>query len=69
MIASLLDRQTYDGCIGGGARDLCFRLNERAREILAEHTVPPLPEGVPGVITDVLDERREQSNSRNQIGG
>ena len=33
------------------------RVNERARQILAEHEVPPLPEEAEAVIAEVLAER------------
>ena len=56
-IPSVLDRQQYDNWVNAGSKDLYTRLNERAREILAEHEVPALPEEVRGVITDVLAER------------
>jgi trimethylamine:corrinoid methyltransferase-like protein len=36
--------------------------NERARQILAEHQVPPLPEAVEEVIIEVLKEREAEEH-------
>jgi trimethylamine:corrinoid methyltransferase-like protein len=47
-----------------GRKDMVARANERAREILAEHQVPPLPEAAEEVIDEVLKER-EASVKRN----
>jgi trimethylamine--corrinoid protein Co-methyltransferase len=54
-----LDRQQYDNWEKDGAKDLYARLNERAREILAEHEVPDLSAEVEAVIDDVLAGRQE----------
>jgi trimethylamine:corrinoid methyltransferase-like protein len=40
-----------------GSRDMTARANERARQILADHQVPPLPEDAEAAITKVLDAR------------
>ena len=40
-----------------GPQDMATRANERAREILAEHEVPPLPEAAEEVIASVLKRR------------
>jgi len=53
----LLDRWQYDVWRESGSKDMFRRANERAREILAEHEVPPLPEEAEKVISDVLSER------------
>lgn len=54
-----LDRQQYDNWEKDGSQDLYTRLNERAREILAEHEVPDLSAEVEAVIEDVLAGRQE----------
>jgi trimethylamine--corrinoid protein Co-methyltransferase len=60
-IPALLDRTYYDDWTQDGARDLSQRANERAREILAEHQVPALPDEAETVIQDVLAERVEKA--------
>jgi trimethylamine--corrinoid protein Co-methyltransferase len=60
-IPALLDRTYYDDWTQDGARDLSQRANERAREILAEHEVPALPDEAETVIQDVLAERAEKA--------
>jgi trimethylamine:corrinoid methyltransferase-like protein len=52
-----LDRRQYEDWEADGSRDLYARLNERAREILSEHQVPPLSDEVEEVISDVLAQR------------
>lgn len=52
------DRNQYDIWREAGSKDMFTRANERAREILAEHEVPPLPEEAEKVISEVLAERR-----------
>ena len=53
----LIDRSRYDRWVGQGSKDMFTRANERARELLAEHEVPPLPEEAEEVVSDVLAER------------
>jgi trimethylamine--corrinoid protein Co-methyltransferase len=53
----LIDRMRYDRWMDKGGKDMATRANERAREILAEHQVPPLPGGAEEVIVDVLERR------------
>jgi trimethylamine--corrinoid protein Co-methyltransferase len=53
----LIDRMRYDRWMDKGGKDMVTRANERAREILAEHQVPPLPGGAEEVIVDVLERR------------
>jgi len=55
----LIDRSYFDNWTEDGARDLAARANARARDILAEHTVPPLPEEAEAAITDILEERQD----------
>jgi len=54
---ALIDRNRYDRWMKLGRKDMFTRANERAREILAGHKVPPLPEGAERVIAEVLAER------------
>jgi trimethylamine--corrinoid protein Co-methyltransferase len=53
----LIDRMRYDRWVKKGSRDMTARANERAREILAEHEVAPLPEAAEEAIADVLEKR------------
>lgn len=57
----LIDRHQHDVWEASGSKDMRTRANERAREILAEHRPPPLPEAAEEVIRDVLAERAEQA--------
>jgi len=54
---ALMDRMRYDRWVQKGRKDMTARANERARQILAEHEVPPLPEAAEEVIAEVLKER------------
>ncbi len=53
----MIDRTRYDRWVKKGRKDMTTRANERARQILAEHEVPPLPEAAEEVIAEVLKER------------
>ena len=53
----LIDRMRYDRWVKQGSRDMATRANERARKILAEHEVPPLPDTTEEVIAGVLKRR------------
>lgn len=53
----LFDRFQYDVWAEKGSQDLAQRANQRARQILAEHEVPSLPEEAEAVIAEVLKER------------
>jgi len=53
----LIDRTRYDRWVNEGRKDMTARANERAREILAEHVVPPLSEAAEEVIAEVLAQR------------
>jgi len=55
----ILDRWQYDVWRDAGSKDMFTRANERAREILGEHEVPPLSDDAEKVIADVLAERAE----------
>jgi len=54
---ALIDRMRYDRWVKKGSKDMATRANERAREIIAEHQVPPLPEEAEAAITEVLAKR------------
>jgi trimethylamine:corrinoid methyltransferase-like protein len=41
-----------------GSHDMAARANERARQILAEHEVPPLPQEAETTIAEVLERRQ-----------
>ena len=53
------DRMRYANWEARGCRDAATRANERARRILREHQVPPLPAAAEAVIAEVLRERAE----------
>jgi trimethylamine--corrinoid protein Co-methyltransferase len=53
----IIDRMRYDNWVAKGSKEMAVRANERARKILAEHDVPPLPEGVEGIIKEILQRR------------
>ena len=53
----LIDRTRYDRWVQKGSKDMTARANERARQVLAEHEVPPLPEEAEKVIAEVLKKR------------
>ena len=57
---ALIDRMRYDRWVEAGRQDMTARANERARQILAEHQVPPLPEAAEEVIAEVLKERETE---------
>ncbi len=57
---ALIDRMRYDRWVEKGCQDMTTRANERAREILAEHEVPPLPEAAEEMIVEVLKERETE---------
>jgi trimethylamine--corrinoid protein Co-methyltransferase len=56
---SLINRQYFDDWQEDGSMDMAQRANQRAKEILAEHTVQPLPEKAEAVIKDILNERQD----------
>jgi trimethylamine--corrinoid protein Co-methyltransferase len=53
----IIDRQRYDGWVKKGSKDMAARANERAKEILAEHQLPPLPQVAEDVIAEILQRR------------
>jgi trimethylamine--corrinoid protein Co-methyltransferase len=53
----LIDRMRYDRWVKQGRKDMTARANERAKQILAEHEVPPLPEAAEEAIAEVLARR------------
>jgi trimethylamine--corrinoid protein Co-methyltransferase len=53
----IIDRQRYEDWVDRGSQDMFTRANERARKILAEHEVPPLPEEAEALIEEILEER------------
>ena len=55
----LIDRRRYDNWVDAGSKDILMRANERVREILAQHEVPPLPEEAEAVFAQVIEERAE----------
>ena len=54
---ALIDRTRYDRWVEQGRKDMTTRANERARRLLAEHEVPPLPQAAEEVIAAVLKQR------------
>jgi trimethylamine--corrinoid protein Co-methyltransferase len=56
----IIDRNQYDIWQAAGSKDMFTRANEYAKEILAEHKVPPLPEEAEKLIAEVLAERNAE---------
>jgi trimethylamine--corrinoid protein Co-methyltransferase len=56
----VMDRKRYDDWLQEGSKDMFTRANRRARSILAEHEVPPLPEAAEALIAEILEERAAQ---------
>ena len=54
---ALIDRTRYDRWVEQGRKDMTTRANERARRLLAEHEVEPLPQAAEEVIAAVLKQR------------
>ncbi len=54
----IIDRMRYDTWVKRGSHDMAARANERARQILAEHEVPPLPQEAEKTIAGVLKQRQ-----------
>lgn len=54
----LLDRMRHGEWVEKGSKDMAQRANERARQLLAEHEVPPLPEAAEEAVAAVLERRR-----------
>jgi trimethylamine--corrinoid protein Co-methyltransferase len=53
----LIDRMRYDNWLAKGSKDMAARANERARSILSQHEVPPLPQAAEAMIQEVLKKR------------
>jgi trimethylamine--corrinoid protein Co-methyltransferase len=53
----MIDRSRYDTWVAKGKKDMATRANERAREILATHQVPPLPAAAEEAIAEALAHR------------
>lgn len=53
----IIDRMRYDRWVKKGSKDMAARANERAREILETHQVPPLPDPAEAAIDQVLSSR------------
>jgi trimethylamine--corrinoid protein Co-methyltransferase len=54
---SLIDRQRYQTWEKRGSKDMAIRANERAKKILAEHEVAPLPDAAEAMIEEILKAR------------
>jgi len=57
---ALIDRMRYDRWVKKGSKDMTVRATARAREILAGHEVPPLPEEAEKVIAEVIKTRESR---------
>ena len=53
----VIDRSYFDNWVEDGSRDMQARANQIAKEILADHQVPPLPQEAEVLIADILAER------------
>jgi trimethylamine--corrinoid protein Co-methyltransferase len=58
----VIDRTDYESWKNQGSRDMFTRANERAREIIEQHEVPPLPEEAEDVFAEILAERAERAS-------
>jgi len=56
----LIDRSRYSRWAKNGRKDMAARANERARQILEEHEVPPLPEAAEEAIAEVIKTRESR---------
>jgi len=56
----LMNRMHYGRWVKEGSKDMATRANECARQILAEHEVPSLPEAAEEVIAEALKERESR---------
>jgi trimethylamine--corrinoid protein Co-methyltransferase len=54
---AIMDRMRYDRWVKQGRQDMAARANDRAREIVAEREVPPLPQAAKEAIAEVLRRR------------
>ncbi len=54
---AVIDRMRYDNWVAKGQKDMATRANERARKILAEHHVPPLPQEAEKMIAEIVKRR------------
>jgi trimethylamine--corrinoid protein Co-methyltransferase len=54
---AIIDRARYSNWVKKGGKDMAVRANERARQILEEHEVPPLSEEAEEAIAEVLKTR------------
>jgi trimethylamine--corrinoid protein Co-methyltransferase len=55
---AVIDRMRYDNWVAKGRKDMATRANERARKILDEHEVPPLPDEAEHVIAEIVERRQ-----------
>ena len=55
--ADMMDRARYDDWVEQGCQDMFTRANQRAKMLLAEHEVPPLPAEAEVVIEETLERR------------
>jgi trimethylamine--corrinoid protein Co-methyltransferase len=53
----IIDRNRYEDWVDKGSKDMFTRANERAKAILEEHEVPPLPEEAEALIEEILEKR------------
>ena len=56
--SEVIDRMRFDGWVKQGGKDMRQRANERARQILDQYLVPPLPPAAEEEIAEVLARRR-----------
>jgi trimethylamine--corrinoid protein Co-methyltransferase len=56
----VIDRSRYDRWLNGGSKDMTTRASERARQLLEQHEVPPLPEEAEQLIAEILQQREAE---------
>ena len=57
----VIDRSRHNTWVAAGSKDMASRANERAKEILGEHEVAPLPEAAEAAIAEVLKRRQVEA--------
>jgi trimethylamine---corrinoid protein Co-methyltransferase len=58
----VIDRSRYDRWLKMGRKDMTARANDRARQVLRERQIPPLPQEAERVIALVLERRGQESH-------
>lgn len=57
----LFDRNSRDAWIAGGSKDIVEKAYEKAKDILENHEVKPLPDGVQSDLDEIFKEAEEKN--------